>query len=99
MFLPKIKVEPLKLVFNQRLICRYLSPENAVNTTRPFAEKTYAMYPELRGVLDGLSAEERNAVICKAVEKRLAAAADDIQARVAYFQAGFYSRPMRIVSI
>lgn len=91
MFLPKIKVEPLKFVFNQRLICRYLSPENAVNTTRPFAEKTYAMYPELRGVLDGLSAEERNAVICKAVEKRLAAAADDIQARVAYFQDKFDS--------
>ncbi len=91
MFLPKINVEPLRTVFNQRLICRYLSPEMAVNTTRPFAEKTYAMYPELCGVLDGKFGEERNAIINKAVEDRLATAADDIRMRIEYFQNKFDS--------
>ena len=52
MFLPQIKVEPLKLFFNQRLINSYLSQQKAGNTTRPFAEKTYAMYPELRGAIE-----------------------------------------------
>lgn len=89
MFIPKIQVEPLKPFFNKRLICRYLSPEKAANKTLPFAEKTYAMYPELRGVLEGKTEEERKSIIEHAVEDRLNGAAEEIRARVAYFQAKF----------
>ena len=85
MLIPKIQVEPLKPFFNKRLICRYLSPEKAANKTLPFAEKTYAMYPELRGVLEGKTEEERKSIIERAVEERLNGAAEEIQARVAYF--------------
>ena len=89
MFLPQIKVEPLKLFYNQRLINMYLDPQKAKNTTRPFAEKTYAMYPELRGEIDGKSDEDRKLIIDKAVEARLVAAEQDIQQRVLYFQKKF----------
>jgi len=90
-FLPQIKVEPLKLFYNQRLINMYLDPQKAKNTTRPFAEKTYAMYPELRGEIDGKSDEDRKLIIDKAVEARLVAAEQDIQQRVLYFQKKFNS--------
>lgn len=91
MYLPQIIVQPLQPRFNVRLICRYLAPSKAANKTRPFAEKTYAMYPELLDTLEGKDEGERNEIIRQAVEKRLADSAEEIAARVEYFQTKFDS--------
>ena len=48
MFIPKIVLSPINPNMNARFICNYLSPEKQVNKTRPFAEKTLLMYPELK---------------------------------------------------
>ena len=91
MFMPKIVVQQLPISFNANLICRNLSPAKAINKTRPFAEKTYSMFPELLGVLDGKDEEERNEIIRQAVEKRLIDSAEEIVERVQYFQSKFDS--------
>ncbi len=91
MFTPQIIVQPLKPIFNVRLICNYLSPSKSANKTRPFAEKTYTMYPELRSILDNKDENERNEIIRQAVEKRLTDYAEEISERVQYFQKRFDS--------
>lgn len=91
MFMPKIVVQQLPISFNANLICRNLSPAKAINKTRPFAEKTYSMFPELLGVLDGKNEEKRNEIIKRAVEKRLTDSAKEIAERVQYFQSKFDS--------
>jgi len=89
MFIPQLRVQELKPFFNTRLICIYLSPEKAKNKTLPFAEKTYQMYPELSGTLDGLDDEHRYTIIKVAVEKRLYDAKDEINKRITYFDNKF----------
>lgn len=50
MQIPKIVVEKMDWEFYIKLECKYVSPEfNKKNNTRPFAERTYLLYPELRG--------------------------------------------------
>jgi hypothetical protein len=50
MTVPKITVEKMDLETNINFICRYVNPEfNRKNKSRPFAERTYVLYPELRG--------------------------------------------------
>ncbi len=89
MFMPKIIVQPVPMDFNVNLICRNLSTDKAVNKTRPFAEKTYLMFPELRGVIERKSEEERKEIIKQSVEKRLTDASEEISERVQYFQQKF----------
>lgn len=91
MFIPELRVSKLRPYFNARRICGYLSPEKAKNKTRPFAEKTLLMYPELAGAAGIPDEAERNAVITAAVEKRLADASDEIDRRIVYFRERFDS--------
>lgn len=40
----------MNMELNVNLICKYVNPDfNRKNTSRPFAERTYLLYPELRG--------------------------------------------------
>ena len=60
MMIPKIVVEKMDIETNIDFICRFVNPEfNRKNKTRPFAERTYLLYPELRGkILDSMDDEE-----------------------------------------
>ena len=91
MFIPELRVFPLPVANNVRLICNYLSPEKAANKSRPFAEKTYSLYPELVGKLDMVSDEERVSIIKAAVEKHLAENSENIEKRIDYIKNRFDS--------
>jgi len=89
MYLPELRVFPLPVENNIRLICNYLSPEKAKNKSRPFAEKTYSLYPELVGKLDGVTDDERVQIIGKAVENHISDHSDEIEFRIGYFKERF----------
>ena len=57
---PKIIVKKMDLETNIDFICRYVNPEFCKrNKTRPFAERTYQLYPDLRGKInDSMSDRE-----------------------------------------
>lgn len=51
--LPQIIVKKMDLETNISFICRYINPEFCKrNKTRPFAERTYQLYPNLRGKIN-----------------------------------------------
>ncbi|BCN30948.1 hypothetical protein [Anaeromicropila herbilytica] len=70
MVIPKIYVEKMDLELNIKLICRYVNPEfNRKNKSRPFAERTYLLFPDLRGkILDHMDNEEIYKIVKPCVE-------------------------------
>lgn len=70
MVIPKIVVEKMDIELNIKLICKYVNPEfNRRNKSRPFAERTYLLYPELRGkILDDMDNEEIYMIVKPCVE-------------------------------
>lgn len=89
MFIPKIKVLPINPEDNVRFIKNYLSRDKQKNTTRPFFDKTIALYPELKSVADIEDEKERDTVIRQAVVKRLTDNEAEIRRRIEYFSEKF----------
>ncbi|WP_167957989.1 hypothetical protein [Anaerosporobacter faecicola] len=89
MFLPRLEVSPIDRQVNAQLICRYVSPEQQKNKTRPFLEKTLAMYPELRETVRIKDDKIRNAHIYEAVYCRLDREKEKINDRILYFSQKF----------
>ena len=91
MFIPKVKVLPINPEDNVRFIKNYLSRDKQKNTTRPFYDKTIALYPELKDVAKIEDEEKRDAAIKQAVLKRLADNEAEIRRRIQYFTEKFDS--------
>ena len=89
MFLPKVKVEMIDPEANVRFIRNFLSKDKQKNNTRPFYEKTIALYPELREVDRMTDETEREAMIRRAVIGRLEDNREEIQKRMDYFSGRF----------
>lgn len=49
-FIPRVRVLPIDPEDNARFIKNFLSRDKQKNTTRPFYDKTIALYPELKDV-------------------------------------------------
>ena len=91
MFLPKVKVEMINPEDNIRFIGNWLSKDNQKNKTRPFYEKTITLYPELRDIDQVSDAAGREAMIRRAVTRRLDENREEIEKRMAYFSDRFDS--------
>lgn len=91
MYLPKIKVSPMRHDHNVMTIARYLNPEFVgKNKSRPFAEKTYKLYPEIIGLIDDtMTYDEILHIVKPIVTKRLVESKEEIEGRIAYFQREF----------
>ena len=89
MFLPKVKVERINPEDNIRFIRNYLSKDKQENNTRPFYEKTIALYPELRDIDRVTDGDERETIIRRAVLRRLEENREEIRRRMDYFSERF----------
>ncbi len=89
MFLPKVKVERIDPEDNIWFIRNYLSKDKQENNTRPFYEKTIALYPELRDIDRVTDEDERETMVRRAVTKRLEDNREEIRRRMDYFSERF----------
>jgi hypothetical protein len=93
MLIPKIVVVKMDLELNIKLICKYVNPEfNRKNKSRPFAERTYLLYPELRGkILESMDNDEIYMIVKPSVEKVFIEKELDIDRKIGQLQASFNS--------
>lgn len=89
MFIPKLKVSPIDPELNANFICKYMSPEIQNNKTRPFLEKTLAMYPELNETACIKEDDIRDAQIREAVFQHLDREKASINERILHFSEKF----------
>ncbi|MDF2872339.1 MAG: hypothetical protein K0R05_3914 [Anaerocolumna sp.] len=91
MLIPKIVVEKMDQELNTRLICKYVNPEfNRKNKSRPFAERTYLLYPELRGkIQDSMDNEEIYKFVKPSVEQVFIEKELDIDRKIGQLQDSF----------
>lgn len=91
MIIPKIVVEKMDMESNTKFICRYVNPEfNRKNKSRPFAERTYLLYPELRGkISDRMDNEEIYKIVKPIVEKVFIEKDVEIDRKIKQLQASF----------
>ncbi len=91
MLTPKIAVRKMDQELNIKLICKYINPEfNKKNKSRPFAERTYLLYPELRGkILDSMDDEEIYKVVKPSVERVYLEKELDIERKIIQLQEAF----------
>lgn len=91
MLTPKIAVRKMDQELNIKLICKYVNPEfNKKNKSRPFAERTYLLYPELRGkILDSMDDEEIYKVVKPSVERVYLEKELDIERKIIQLQEAF----------
>lgn len=91
MFIPNIVVERMDIESNINLICRYVNPEfNRKNQSRPFAERTYTLYPELRGkIFDNMDNEELRKIVKPSVELVFIDKETEINKKINQLQASF----------
>lgn len=89
MFIPKVIVEKMDMELNLNLICKYVDPEfNRKNPTRPFAERTYLLYPELRGkITDNMGYKEICPIVKTSVENIFNEKGSEIQKKIEELQA------------
>ena len=89
--LPKIIVEKMDMDLNVNLMCRFVDPVFCnKNKTRPFAERSYLLYPELRGkIADGMSKEEINQLVRPSVEKVYINQKNEMEAKIELLQSEF----------
>ena len=89
--IPKIVVEKMDTETNIEFICRFVNPEfNRKNKTRPFAERTYLLYPELRGkILDTMNDEEIYNIVKPSVEQAFIDKKLEIDSRIEELQFAF----------
>ena len=89
MLVPKVKVERINPEDNIRFIRNYLSKDKQENNTRPFYEKTIALYPELRDIDRVTDEDERETMIRGVVLRRLEDNREEIRRRMDYFSERF----------
>ncbi len=91
MLTPKIAVRKMDQELNIKLIFKYINPEfNKKNKSRPFAERTYLLYPELRGkILDSMDDEEIYKVVKPSVERVYLEKELDIERKIIQLQEAF----------
>lgn len=89
MYIPELQIEPILIEDNAKFICNFLSPSKQENQTRPFLEKTIAMYPELKEAITIQDDSARNALIYSAVSERLQVSQKEIEDRIIYFRNKF----------
>lgn len=91
MYIPKIIVKPLDIKTNVELIARYVNPSfNRTNKSRPFAEKTYKLYPKLKGLIeDNMTYDEVLHIVTPIVEQELMDSKEKIEKRIDYFKDEF----------
>lgn len=91
MAVPKIVVEKMDLETNINFICRYVNPEfNRKNKSRPFAERTYVLYPELRGkITENMDEKEIYSIVRPCVERVLTEKAEEIDSKIYELQTAF----------
>lgn len=91
MMIPKIVVEKMNIEHNIDFICRFVNPEfNRKNKTRPFAERTYLLYPELRGrILDDMDEEEIYNIVKPIVEQTFIEKELEINQKIEQLQSAF----------
>ncbi len=89
--IPKIVVKKMDMELNIKLICKYVNPEfNKKNKTRPFAERTYLLYPELRGkILDHMDNDEIYKIVKPSVKQVFIEKELEINRRIEQLQSAF----------
>jgi len=90
---PVIAVSPIDPEYNIGLVARWVSPTfNQANQTLPFAESTYALFPELRGrISEGMTSEQIRAAAAPVVLAKLKEHEGLLEAKIAYLQAYFHN--------
>jgi len=88
---PKITVSKIDLEKNIDLITRWISPGfNRANKTLPFAESTYALFPDLRGkIAEGMSGAKIRKLVAPCVKRKLKENRGLIREKTDYLQAYF----------
>lgn len=91
MIIPRITVEKMDLELNTRLICRYVNPEfNRAYKFRAFDERTYLLYPELRGkISDGMSDDEIYRIVRPCVEQVFIQKEAEMNQKIVQLQSAF----------
>lgn len=91
MMIPKIKVEKMNIETNIDFICRFVNPEfNRINKSRPFAERTYSLYPILRGkILDNMNDEDIYKIVKPCVEQVFIEKELEIDQKIGQLQSAF----------
>lgn len=91
MILPKIVVKKMDIELNVNMMCRYVDPEFCKrNKTRPFAERSYLLYPELRGkITEGMTKEEIYQIVKPCVEKVYCEKAEQMEEKIDHLQVEF----------
>jgi len=86
--LPVITVSPIDPEYNIDLIARWISPAfNQANKTLPFAESTYALFPELRGKIgEDMPCAQIRELVAPAVMAKLRENERLIDEKIAYLQ-------------
>lgn len=89
--IPEIIVKQLDLQTNIRLICRYINPEFVKkNKTRPFAERTYRLFPQLRGeIQDDMTNAEIYQIVAPCVQEVFEKKASEITQKIELLQETF----------
>lgn len=89
--IPKIIVKKMDINLNIELICKYVNPDfNKKNTSRPFAERTYLLYPELRGkILDDMNTEQIYEIVKPCVEQVFTDKRAEIDDKIIQLQSAF----------
>lgn len=100
MLIPKIVVGKMDQELNIKLICKYVNPEfNKKNKSRPFAERTYLLYPELKGkILDSMDKEEIYKVVKPSVERVFVEKELDISRKIIQLQESFDTIQKELIS-
>lgn len=91
MKVPKIVVKKMDLELNINFICKYVNPEfNRRNKSRPFAERTYILYPELRGkIKDYMEYDDIYKIVKPYVEQVFIEKESDIDRKIKELQSSF----------
>lgn len=86
--LPVITVSPIDPEYNIDLVARWISPAfNKANKTLPFAESTYALFPELRGKIGkDMSDAQIREIVASAVMAKLRENERLIEEKITYLQ-------------
>jgi len=89
MRLPRLIVRKMDIETNIQMIARYIDPEFLRNNpTRPFAERTYQLYPELRGMIqDTTSRMELYVLAERAVRRRYETCREEMEQKIVQYEA------------
>ena len=98
--IPNIIVEKMDMELNIRLTCKYVSPEfNKRNKSRPFAERTYLLYPELRGrISNDMDYDQIYKIVRPCVERVYNEKESEINRKIQQLQSAFDPIKVQLLS-